>query len=168
MDAATYRRLWKESQDTGRPIGQLIAEVEKSQEKSATTRSTGRNGHPEADLQKRCVAWFKNNYPDIAANLFHPNNEPYFGSRGRDRAAIDGHLANLMGVTKGVADLILLVPSADGKFHGLCIEMKSARGVQRDSQKEWQQAVERVGYKYVIVKDYDKFTSIIREFLQEP
>ena len=120
--------------------------------------------HPEDDLQKSCVKWFREYYEDIASLLFHPNNEAYLG-KGRTRAQQEraGKRAKDMGVTAGVADLILLYPGRHGE-HALCIEMKSCRGTQEPSQKEWQKAVEARGYRYEICKSLQSFQGLIEDF----
>lgn len=69
------------------------------------------------------------------------------------------------GVTAGVADLLLLVPT--DRHHGLCVEMKTAKGRQRDSQRAWQAEVEAQGYKYVICRSFDDFRAEIRGYLSE-
>ena len=68
------------------------------------------------------------------------------------------------GVTAGVADLLLLVPNTS--HHGLCVEMKTEKGKQQPTQKEWQTKVERVGYKYVICRSLDDFIQVIEEYLE--
>lgn len=66
------------------------------------------------------------------------------------------------GIVRGVADLLFLYPSQG--YHGLCIEMKTAKGRQSDYQKQWQTAVESVGYKYVVCRSQDEFRQIIKDY----
>lgn len=165
LSAETYRRLWKESVSQNRDIAELVKEYENKSKEKHQSKEPRKNKHEESDLQRECVDWFRTYYSDIAFNLFHPNNEPFFGGGGKTKKQqqISGYLAKTIGVTSGVADLILLVPSNDGVYHGLCIELKSKKGVQRDSQKSWQKCVENQGYRYVIVKDLASFKTIIQE-----
>lgn len=177
IDAKTYRELLSRSEKEGKSILQILYSENKDikpeqQQKSnvpclENLQGRQKNKHPESDLQRECVEWFKTTYPTYSLLLFHPNNEPFFGGKGKSMAKqkYDGYIAQQMGVTKGVADLILLCPSYDGKYHGLCIEMKSPKGVQRDSQKEWQRAVESTGYRYELARDFITFRRIIREHL---
>ena len=67
------------------------------------------------------------------------------------------------GVTAGVSDLILLVPSKD--HHALCIEMKTDKGKQTELQKSWQELAEKHGNKYVICRSFDEFREIIQGYL---
>jgi hypothetical protein len=64
----------------------------------------------------------------------------------------------------GVSDLLLLVPA--GGYHGLCIEMKTAKGRQQPTQKEWQQEVEAQGYRYEVCRSVEQFMDIVRDYLK--
>ena len=122
--------------------------------------------HPEDEIQKACVKWFKEEaYPQLAPLLFHPNNEPYFGAgKTQEQKARAGARAKSMGVTAGVADLILLVPGATA--HALCIEMKSAKGRQdKDTQEPWQRAIEAQGYRYEICRSLEQFQVLVESYL---
>ena len=69
------------------------------------------------------------------------------------------------GQLAGVSDLLLLVPNKH--FHALCIEMKTAKGVQRAAQKLFQESVERQGYKYIVARSLDGFMAEIRDYLSD-
>lgn len=70
------------------------------------------------------------------------------------------------GMTAGVSDLILLHPSADGKWAALCLEMKAGKGRQSELQKAWQKAVESCGcYRYAVVRSFDEFRELINSYL---
>lgn len=116
----------------------------------------------EHNLQTACVRWFRYTHPELALCLFAVPNG---GARDRTTGAI----LKAEGATAGVADLLLLVPSHNGKHHALAIEMKTTeRGsVQRETQKEWQQAVEATGNRYEVCRDFDHFCAIISDHLGE-
>ncbi len=144
--------------------------------------------HKESDLQIRCVNWFRYQYPEFARLMEHPKNE---GNGNRRQGAI----AKAEGVTKGVADLILHVPSFDTveaevpvrhyeiipgtgmcSFHhedkmrvvgynSLAIEMKTPTGTQSAEQKEWQRLFEAAGGLYIIVRSYDDFVSDVTKYM---
>lgn len=120
--------------------------------------------HEEDDIQQECVRWFRDYYPDIAPLLFHPNNEAYFGGycRTDEERRIKGRRAKEKGVLPGVADLILLYPSKP--YHGLCIELKTKKGKQSESQKQWQHVVSQHGYRYDVVRNIKEFRTIIEEY----
>lgn len=50
------------------------------------------------------------------------------------------------GVKKGVPDMMLPLPSHDGKFHGLFIELKTETGKASKEQKEWIEKLNNNGY----------------------
>lgn len=50
------------------------------------------------------------------------------------------------------------------RYHGLCIEMKTATGRLSDSQKEWQEAVTAAGYAYVVVRSLEGFRALIEDY----
>ncbi len=110
--------------------------------------------HLESDLQIRCVSWFRAHYPDLM--LF---SIPNGGARDKTTATF----LKMEGVVAGVADLCLLFPN--NGYHALFIEMKSHKGVQRDTQKAFQLYCMRYGYKYLICKDFEDFKNQIRIYL---
>lgn len=114
--------------------------------------------HNESLIQKQCVTWFRLQYADIALLLFAVPN-------GGGRSRIEAAIMKGEGVTAGVADLLLLHPNSE--HHGRCIEMKTAKGKQQDSQKRFQRKVEAYGYRYEIVRSLDEFMNVIRDYLSK-
>lgn len=112
--------------------------------------------HPESHIQCACVRWFRLQYPEYARLLFAVPN-------GGVRNAVTGRVLKAEGVVAGVADLLLFVPS--NGFHSLCIEMKTKDGRQSAAQKEWQQAVQQQGYKYIVVRSLQDFREQIRDYI---
>jgi hypothetical protein len=77
------------------------------------------------------------------------------------------HTSNYLrkeGVTSGVADVILLIPSGD--LHGLCIEFKVGKNTQTDTQKDFEMAVLVQDYAYYVIKDFDTFITKIKNYLE--
>lgn len=104
--------------------------------------------HNESQLQRDCVKWFRYEYPHLKKLFFAiPNG----GKRNRVEAAI----MNGEGVVAGVADLFLAVPRRG--FNGLFIEMKHGRNGLTEQQIEFQQAVEKQGYKMVVCHSIEAF-----------
>lgn len=112
--------------------------------------------HEESNIQRWCVYWFRRQYPRLARLLFAVPNG---GARNRVTASI----LKGEGVVAGVSDLILMVPA--GGYHALCIEMKTAKGRQQPSQKEWQTEVEAQGYRYAVCRSVEDFIALVREYL---
>ncbi len=116
---------------------------------------------PEGRIQAECFAWFWNNFPKYRRLLFHVPNE----NDRSDSNMIQGAIRKSLGVVSGVSDLLFLV--ANGRYHGLCIEMKDEHGQQKPTQKEWQSIVEAQGYRYEICRSLPQFQSIMTSYLSE-
>lgn len=112
----------------------------------------------ESQIQKACVKWFHYQYAKYEHVFFSVPN-------GGKRSKKTGKTMKDEGVLAGVADLILLVPNGD--YHGLCIEMKKPKGKQQETQKVFQEAVEKQGYKYVLCYSIDDFIREIKEYLND-
>ena len=112
----------------------------------------------ESKLQQACVRWFNYQYPKLRGILFAVPN-------GGARDAVTGRILKAEGVVAGVADLILLMPNKH--YNCLCIEMKTEKGRQQSSQKEWQAKIEAVGGKYIICRSFDEFKKAIEEYINE-
>ena len=127
-----------------------------------TAEQPRKRGHKqeEARLQADCFRWCWNSYPETRRLLFHVENER------TNSSMIDGARRRSMGLVAGVSDLILLIPR--GRWHGLCIEMKTIEGKQRDEQKLWQAAVESQGYRYELIRTKQSFQQLIEEYLALP
>jgi len=104
----------------------------------------------ESQLQQQCFMWFHNEaYKDQRGRLWHAFNNP--------PNAIQGAMLKSMGLTKGVADLVYLLPF--GKV--LFIEMKTETGTQSKEQIAWQVLVESLGFEYVICRSFEQFKELI-------
>lgn len=124
--------------------------------KTTTHRSDKHPRHDESTLQVQCVKWFRLQYPKLSRLLFAVPN-------GGARNAATGRILKAEGVVAGVADLLLFVPHRG--YHALCIEMKTAKGRQQDTQKAWQHDVETQGYKYIICRSFDEFKTQVETYL---
>jgi hypothetical protein len=112
--------------------------------------------HIESKMQINCVRWFRLQYPQYAKLLFSVPN-------GGARRLAEAKILKAEGATPGVADLILL--ASNGTYNSLCLELKTEKGRQSDSQKEWQQVAEQNGNKYVIVRSIYEFISEVKKYL---
>ncbi|MCM1166416.1 MAG: VRR-NUC domain-containing protein [Ruminococcus sp.] len=102
------------------------------------------------------MKWFSLQFPDIRPLFFAVPNG---GARNR----IEAGIMKGEGVTAGVADMLLLYPNQ--RYHGLCIEFKTPKGTQQDSQKRWQRHVENAGYKYIIIRDIESFIDNVKAYI---
>lgn len=113
--------------------------------------------HTESTLQKRCVNWFRLNYPKHLRLIAIPN--------GGARNAITGAILKGEGVVAGAPDLFLF-HAAQG-FHGLAIEMKSRIGKQSESQKAFEADIDIEGYKYVVCRSFEEFQAVVNEYFKK-
>ena len=116
--------------------------------------------YEETSIQMACVNWFRMQYPQFAMLLFHVRNE---SSEGKGK----GGIYKAMGDQKGVADLMLPMPSLskNGTYIGLAIEMKTFKGTQSKDQKRWQKMYEAAGGKYIICRSLEDFQKEIKDYL---
>lgn len=136
----------------------LLARQEAEEKKTKRKRKTE---HTESDLQRSCVSWFRIQYPADALMLFAVPN-------GGGRSVVEAGIMKAEGVTAGVADLLLL--ESRGGWGCLCLEMKTKKkgSKQRPSQEAWQKAAERAGNRYVVVRTFEEFTSIVTDYMRLP
>lgn len=114
--------------------------------------------HIEDSLQKACVTWFSYQYPEHAKLLHHSPN-------GGKRNAIEAAKFKAMGVRAGFPDLILCM--ARHGYHGLFIELKTAKGRQSENQKYYQCVLEEQGYCYEVVRSIEEFKQVICDYLEQ-
>jgi hypothetical protein len=124
--------------------------------------------HEESKIQRACIEWFDYAYPKLRLNLFAIPN-------GGKRSKFAGGILKAEGMRSGVSDIFLAVskeinigrePENCIYDFGLFIEMKTPKGVQQDTQFEFQNAVEAEGYKYVICRSFDEFKKEIENYLK--
>lgn len=112
--------------------------------------------HEESRIQQACVRWFRLQYPRLARLLIAVPN-------GGGRSKVEAAIMKGEGVTAGVSDLLLLVPSGECPY--LCIEMKTRKGRQSPAQREWQVEVERAGGRYVLCRSLEEFMNVVNTYL---
>lgn len=125
-------------------------------EQAKACKERKKPSNEEHAIQVECVRWFRYRYQKLARLLFAIPN----GGR-RDKKT--GKTLKEEGCSAGVADLQLCVPNKF--YHGLFIEMKTAKGVQQESQKEFQRAVEEQGYRYAVCRSSEEFMKVVESYL---
>ena len=113
--------------------------------------------HEESQIQRSCLRWFRLQYPQYALLCFAVPNG---GARNKREASI----MKAEGVTAGVADVILLIPSSG--YASPCLEFMTQTGRQQDTQKAWQKAAETAGNKYTVIRSFDEFRNEVTNYLQ--
>lgn len=113
--------------------------------------------YTEERTQTECVRWFDLAYPEYRLLLHHSPNGGY-------RTAYEALAFKRMGTRAGFPDFIFLLPRGGCFF--LAIEMKSAKGRQTDTQREYQRIIESVGGKYAVVRTFDEFRETIENYIE--
>ncbi len=149
-------------------------EMNKNVQESIITLKGGRRKpkHLESQLQQNCLKWFKIQYGSYCYTYYDEKNKPHTycalikncneGSKSDVKRMIEYN----EGLTAGVADLSLKLPSFFGCYHGLEIELKSKTGKQTLAQKAYQEFVEKHGYKYILINSFDDFKKEIDSYMK--
>ena len=114
--------------------------------------------HVESRTQSAFVYWFRHAYPEYAYMLLSVPN-------GVATSATQGRILKAEGMVAGASDLLLLVPR-----HGygcLCLEFKTEKGRQSESQKIWQREAEKAGNKYAVIRSFDQGKEEVEAYLGE-
>lgn len=109
------------------------------------------NQHQE---QKALIQWFRMQYPKLIIFAI-PN--------GGQRNIVTATKLQAEGVLRGVSDLFLMKPI--GNYHGLFIEMKSAKGKVSDQQAYFIEQANLLGYKAIVCYGFDQAAAEITNYL---
>lgn len=69
-----------------------------------------------------------------------------------------------LGYKKGVPDIIVFVPK--GKYHGLCIEVKTPKGRVTTEQRRWHDDLDRNGYFIIVPRSFEQAKHLIDEYMK--
>ena len=109
--------------------------------------------------QSLLVKWFRLQYPLMAKCLFAIPN-------GGVRHIGTALKLKSEGVTAGVSDLFLMIPS--GQKHGLFLEMKQKDGKLQQNQTEFLNLAESMGYGAEVAYGFEDGVEKIKKYLHEP
>lgn len=113
----------------------------------------------ESKEQKALIKWWSIQFPQFDNLLFHIPNGGLRNLKTAVRLKAEG-------VKPGVADLFLAMPN--NNWHGLFIEMKRQYGnSQTVLQKEFQVAIEKQNYRYLLARGWENAKNGILEYLKE-
>jgi hypothetical protein len=82
---------------------------------------------------------------------------------GGARDAITGAMLKREGVKPGVPDIFLPLPV--GNYHGLFIELKTAKGSPSPEQREWLMRLSNRGYAAVLCRGFDEAIDTISRYV---
>ena len=105
----------------------------------------------ESAIQQSAVRWFRYAYSKYL--IFSVPN-------GGSRNVVEAANLKKEGAMAGVSDLIIVA-----ERRVLFVEMKTAKGRQQDTQREFQRRVEVLGHRYVVCRSLDDFMVAVKEWL---
>ena len=109
----------------------------------------------EHQIQSLLFKWFK---------LQHPKLVMFAIPNAAKRSYAQASYMKSEGLVAGIADIFLMCPKSS--YHGMFIELKSAKGKLSDSQKEFMGLAILMGYKAVVCYGFDEAKDAINNYLQ--
>lgn len=113
-----------------------------------------KKNHPESELQRACVRWFRLQYPE-------PKYLIYANANGGYRSRIEAAIMQGEGVRAGIPDLTIV--SSRGI---IWVELKSRLGKLTETQGEILNMIERIGYVTLVCRSIDEFITNVNELLK--
>jgi len=113
----------------------------------------------ESEHQKALITWARlsvGKYPELAYLYAIPN--------GGKRSIITATRLKAEGAIAGVSDLHLPVPR--GGYHGLWIEMKTAKGRLQPNQTAWLLAMHTLGHRAQVAHGWEAAREMIINYLE--
>lgn len=95
----------------------------------------------------------------------YPNKLAFAIPNGGNRDEITGAILKREGVTPGIPDI--MIASANGKYHGLFIEMKKEDGSLSPSQKAIKAKLESEGYCVEVCKGWESAKEATEKYLKD-
>lgn len=142
-----------------------VAETGAPASMSACRSSRGtlaEGGQSEEEIHLECAQWVfarEAQFPILRWMMHVPNG----GKRARGEAG----KMRAMGVRAGVSDFIHPMHSPRGRYTGLAIELKSAKGRASKEQKEFLQDATAAGWLTGIARSLDEFVVLAECWLQD-
>lgn len=109
--------------------------------------------YEEEKLQIAWVKWYKLAYPKYKKLLCY--------NFSNSKSLLEGKRNKAKGLQEGRSDLVLYF-----KGKATHIEIKTPKGVQSEAQKEWQSEIEKQGFEYRIVRNFNEFQYLISHLLK--
>ena len=100
-------------------------------------------------IQAEIYKWYNNNY---CLNNHNPQNIIFSVPNGGTRNIREAMLLKATGVVAGVSDLIIVRQNEI-----IFVEVKTEIGKQSKEQKKFQESVEKLGFKYLLVRSLEDF-----------
>ena len=104
----------------------------------------------------KIVALHERTYPMLKIMFAVPN--------AAKRSMALASMLKAEGMRSGVPDVMF--PYANGKYYGLALEFKSAKGKPTDNQIEWMQKLQTYGWDCHVVNDYEAAWNIVLDYIK--
>ena len=127
-------------------------------EKNSPSKKGKKHDKPEERMQIE----FFNQVPIFFPKL--PSKILFACPNGGSRNIIEAKNLKAQGVKSGVSDVLLLVPSKG--FPYLCLEFKTPTGKQSKEQVIFEEQVNSVGGKYVVVRSVKEALGVVKGYLE--
>ena len=114
----------------------------------------------EDQLQQKIIMDFNNRF---CLKNMNPRGIIFAVPNGGSRNIIEAKKLKATGVLAGVSDLICITPKGEIFF----LELKTQKGIQSDSQKEFEAAALSAGYGYAVFRSLGEFQYIVRSYLND-
>lgn len=119
---------------------------------------------PEEIIQINVINWFNYQYPEFEKDLHHFANERYLDIKKNPKLWATGRKLGRMGVTAGVSDLHLAIPT--NSYPGLWLELKTEDGRLSKEQKEFLDQKSKRGYLALAVWGETAAKEVLKNYLK--
>lgn len=119
--------------------------------------------HEESDIQQSIIQYAQIFRFMWDGQIIRLSDYLISNPNGGKRNIIEATRLKREGTKAGVSDLFLTIPSKS--YHGMWIEVKTAKGKMSDKQLDWFEKQAYMGYKCEIVRSIDDFIKIINDYL---
>ena len=130
--------------------------------------------HSESQLQQQCLIIFKTKYPKLLYSYTDKKGKLHTycllvkNCNEGAKSDVKRMIEYKEGLTPGLSDMSLKMPSFNKEYHGMEIEFKKlgAKNTQTEAQKAYQRAVEAQGLLYVLIDNVEQFVSEMEMYIE--
>lgn len=113
-----------------------------------------KKNHPESEIQRACVRWFRLQYPE-------PQYLIYANANGGYRSRVEAAIMQGEGVRAGIPDLTIV-----SSKRVIWVELKSRTGRLTESQCEVMGMIDNIGHNTLVCRSIDEFIVNVNELLK--
>lgn len=113
----------------------------------------------EFTLQCACITWLKNSWPTLQSKFTATVGGARLANGPKSYKKLE-----VMGYLKGVPDVLIF--SARGPYHGLCVEFKTRTGKCQPNQIEVHRALREENYLVCVIRDHIDFRDLVNAYMK--